>query len=119
MTYYKILDTVSGKFSTGGVNPSWTKMGKSWGNIGYIKSHLNVRSDYNESYGDNVDIVKYELVEVERESMSNFQDKQHAIIKQRKLDEAERFHLYKEANQKRKDQSELDRLKLKYPEQFK
>jgi len=40
MTIYKIRHIESGLYSTGGVSPKWTKAGKTWNNIGHLKSHL-------------------------------------------------------------------------------
>lgn len=39
MKVFKIRDA-NGLFSTGGVNPDFTKGGKVWNNIGHVKSHL-------------------------------------------------------------------------------
>jgi len=40
MTIYKIRHADSGLYSTGGTTPKWTKTGKTWNNIGHLKSHL-------------------------------------------------------------------------------
>jgi len=37
---YKIKDTNTGLFSTGGMSPRWTKNGKVWNSIGSLKCHL-------------------------------------------------------------------------------
>ncbi|UGO50654.1 hypothetical protein PQE68_gp063 [Bacillus phage vB_BanS_Sophrita] len=41
---FKIMNKDTGKFSKGGSDGGekvWTKNGKSWGNIGHVKAHLN------------------------------------------------------------------------------
>ncbi len=40
--FYKIKDTKTGLYSTGGVNPKFTKKGKVWNNIGHVKSHITL-----------------------------------------------------------------------------
>lgn len=40
MIIYKIRHTDSGFYSTGGTTPKWNKNGKTWNNIGHLKSHL-------------------------------------------------------------------------------
>ena len=41
---FKIRDSKTGLFSTGGCEPRWTKTGKSWSTEGQVKSHLNLWS---------------------------------------------------------------------------
>lgn len=38
--FYKIRNLTTGLYSSGGLTPSWNKRGKTWNNIGHIKSHL-------------------------------------------------------------------------------
>lgn len=40
MKVYKIRDAETGLFSTGGTSTQWTKSGKTWSNIGHVKSHI-------------------------------------------------------------------------------
>lgn len=40
LKFYKIRDLNTGLFSTGGLNPNWTKKGKVWNNIGHVKASL-------------------------------------------------------------------------------
>jgi len=42
ITVYKIRDTATGLFSTGGIRPKWTKCGKTWSSVGSVKSHLTL-----------------------------------------------------------------------------
>lgn len=37
---YKIKDKDTGLYSTGGMEPSWTKRGKTWNQINFVKIHL-------------------------------------------------------------------------------
>lgn len=37
---FKIKDSTTGLFSTGGCSPNWTKRGKTWSQINHIKTHL-------------------------------------------------------------------------------
>ena len=37
MRKFKILDTVTGLYSTGGCKPDWTKEGKAWNSMGQVK----------------------------------------------------------------------------------
>lgn len=38
--FYKVKDITTGLYSCGGVEPIFNKRGKTWNNIGHIKSHL-------------------------------------------------------------------------------
>lgn len=71
---YKIRNTITGKYSTGGKNPSFTKNGKMFVNMGAVNCHFNVVAtwggehspDYdlvNEAY-ENCVIVEYEVREI-------------------------------------------------------
>lgn len=40
MKSFKICDTATGLFSTGGDEPRWSKTGKVWRTIGHVKLHL-------------------------------------------------------------------------------
>lgn len=72
---YKIRNKKTGLFSTGGVAPRWTKLGKTWNSIGTFKSHLTLVGDrYESTWGEDrfkglsidTDIYKdCEVVEVE------------------------------------------------------
>jgi hypothetical protein len=41
-TFYKIRDSRTGLFSTGGSWPSWRKHGKVWTKIGPLRAHLTM-----------------------------------------------------------------------------
>jgi len=56
---YKIRNK-EGFFSNGGSNPSFTKQGKSWSNIGHIKSHLGYNSPEKEEFYKDCEVVVFE-----------------------------------------------------------
>jgi hypothetical protein len=65
MKFYKIRNTKTNLFSTGGVNPYWSKLGKVWTTKAHIKSHLELFKDYDNRYFF-PDSYKYaEIVELE------------------------------------------------------
>lgn len=45
MKFYKIFDTATGLYSSGGVEPKWTKVGKTWSVRGQVINSLNVYCD--------------------------------------------------------------------------
>lgn len=64
MKLYKIRNE-EGLYSSGGSRPDWTKKGKTWSNIGYIKNHIHQISDRDISIYDNAVIVEIEIKEEE------------------------------------------------------
>lgn len=64
---YKIRSTTTGKFSSGTDNPKFTKVGKSWKNIGYVNAHLSQLSaeGWQEYRKNQAEIVEYEIKETE------------------------------------------------------
>lgn len=42
--FYKIYDPATGLFSSGGSMPKFSKRGKTWQNIGHVKSHVSLVS---------------------------------------------------------------------------
>lgn len=42
MKVYKIRDSKTGLYSTGGTKPKWSKRGKVWVSLGALKSHLTL-----------------------------------------------------------------------------
>lgn len=72
MKVYKIRDE-NGLYSNGGMNPSFTKAGKAWNNIGHLKNHLRQFFDRTSYRGrtaelyDNAEIIAIEIVETEVE----------------------------------------------------
>ena len=47
---YKIRRKSDGKFSSGGLTPRFTKKGKVWTELRYLKAHLNMIKEYREIY---------------------------------------------------------------------
>ena len=72
MKVYKIRDE-NGLYSNGGMNPNFTKSGKTWNNISHLKNHLRQffdRTTYrgrNAELYENSEIVAIEIVETEVE----------------------------------------------------
>lgn len=63
MKIFKIRDAQTGLFSMGGMFPRWTKKGKSWSNIGHVKTHIKNLSRHLIKNIDHWEVVEYELVE--------------------------------------------------------
>jgi len=63
MNIFKIRDTATGLFSMGGSCPRWSKKGKTWTNIGHIKTHIRGLDKRFIKNFDNWEVIEYELVE--------------------------------------------------------
>jgi hypothetical protein len=63
---YKIRNS-KGLYSTGGVNPQFTKTGKTWPRLGPLKTHLQQFDELPQSYRD-CHIVAMEYVVIEEET---------------------------------------------------
>lgn len=57
---YKVKDSNTNKYSTGGMTPGWTSRGKVWNGLGAVKAHLRqfvsdaeYRKHYKNSIPDN------------------------------------------------------------------
>lgn len=42
---FRVIDTATGLFSTGGIEPHWSPTGKTWSSEGALKSHLSLWQD--------------------------------------------------------------------------
>jgi hypothetical protein len=115
---YKIKDKTTGLFSKGGTQPLgiWTKEGKSWSNIGHLKSHIN------QFINKGVKTVHYpydnaEMVEIEVNYDECFKmdvDEMTAkLIKSKKEAEAE-YAIRMKAWKEEKERELLKSLKTKY-----
>lgn len=65
MKFYKIRDTETGLYSTGGVWPNWSKLGRTFNSIGHVRQHLssyNSGSRMRETY-KNAEIIELETIE--------------------------------------------------------
>jgi hypothetical protein len=65
MKFYKIRNTKTGLYSTGGVWPRWSKLGRVFNTIGHLKSHLNpFRNDefMKEAYKE-AEVIELETIE--------------------------------------------------------
>ena len=69
-TYFRIRRIKDGLFSTGGIDPDWSKKGKIWKGIGPLKLHLlqvdwsSTETEPGQMYcNDEVEIVEYVMTE--------------------------------------------------------
>jgi hypothetical protein len=65
MKFYKIRNKRTGLFSTGGVWPNWSRLGRTFNTIGHVRQHLssyNCGNRMKETY-ENAEIVELETVE--------------------------------------------------------
>lgn len=114
------------QFSTGGANPRWSTTGKTWTNIGHVKSHLQQVDPpgrgqgpyrYRSSGMDRADYTEAELVvfEVQPVEVTDV-----AVVLQQVLDKkaAVRRRRDEEARLRREDaeREQLRQLKEKYPD---
>jgi hypothetical protein len=60
---FKIKNTETGLFSTGGSWPSWSKEGKTWSKRGHVTSHLTQTHDKKMKYTGCV-VEEYEMISV-------------------------------------------------------
>lgn len=67
---FKIVRLSDGKFSNGGSRPSFTKAGKSWADVGHLKNHLNLFKYDNWDVYKGCELVSYEMVANEAESLN-------------------------------------------------
>ena len=61
---YKVRNTVTGRYSSGGTRPRWVSGGRSWAAISHCKSHLTALRESGRPWGfyDFAEIVRYDLV---------------------------------------------------------
>lgn len=109
MKTYKIKNTKTGEYSTGGSPPKFGKIGKSWASRGNLNKHLAYVADTRREmlYQDCI-IEEYGIVNTE--SLDGFE----IPIRER---QAEVEHKRQERYQKRKEErekAELAKLKAKY-----
>lgn len=115
---YKIRDKKTGLFSRGGSygHGVWSKTGKSWGNIGHIKNHLNQYIDRGAKARD-YPYEDAEIIEIEldydkcyKEEVETLFNKQIENKKEAEDEYKKRVALWKEAEEKKL----LASLKAKY-----
>ena len=102
------ITRADGMFSKGGCCPSWSKDGKSWNNIGHVKSSVGTRDTGSGSgYPSDSEVVVYELVEVDRYPLQDLIDEN----RERRADvQAKREAVWKHREYERK-LKELESLK--------
>ena len=70
MKIFKIRDTETGLFSMGGSCPRWSKKGKTWTNIGHVKTHIRGLNKFYIKNVDHWEVIEYELVETSVSTVS-------------------------------------------------
>lgn len=111
MKIFKIKRLSDGLYSTGGMRPDFTKLGKIWKTEGHLKSHLNqfqpkVAERHKHVYDDCV-VVTLEVVESELDSIGVFAY----------LDEIDEKRKQKEQEwEEKRKQWKLDQERAKYEE---
>lgn len=120
---YKIRNKETGQFSKGGVTRNiWTKGGKTWTNIGHVKSHLNQYLTSNGDMGYLYPYLHAEIVEVEVNYDDAFSYDVNILVgemaddKEKKSKKALELHQKWVEEQERKKFGELAK---KYPEWLK
>jgi hypothetical protein len=69
---FKIMDILTGEFSSGGAYPHWSKRGKTWTSLANLRKHLSMfPSDGTDHTYDNSVINVYELTEVDGIHLEN------------------------------------------------
>lgn len=65
---YMVRDMATGLFDTGKTHPSWSRAGKRWKSLGYVRGHFtSMRVPVKSTW----EIVEYELVETGRFSAAS------------------------------------------------
>lgn len=111
---YKIKSTKTGLYSKGGMCPSFTKKGKAWTNIGYLKNHINALDGYGRSiYKEHdVTIECYEVIKTEQnvftKTFSEFVDEIKQARNDKKIVEDEKIRIRVE-NFRRQEYEKLKR----------
>jgi hypothetical protein len=113
---YKIRNKETGQFSKGGITRDiWTKGGKTWTNIGHVKSHLNQFLRSNGDMGAQYPYLNAEIVEVEVDYDNAFSYDVNILVgemaeaKDKKNQRAQELHKKWEEEQERKKFEELAR----------
>lgn len=114
-THYKIRHKSSGRFSSGGTSPSFTKNGKTWRTLGHLKQHLKIVGR-NRAYAEcELVVLTREVVETEEiQSLEDFIDSLSAVEKKRREEERKRTET-REKNERRKA---YEKLRKEFEEEY-
>jgi hypothetical protein len=119
MKMWKIRNKETGEFSKGGSSTwnIWTKGGKTWTNIGHVKSHLNTWVYINGELKNGYPYHNAEIVEVEVElddcfayPVSNVVD----IMLEQKEDRAKQEEIMHQKWIELRERKQLEELRKKY-----
>ena len=117
-TIFKIRHIGTGLFSTGGTEPRWTKRGKTWATLGYVKSHLSLIDDCRGYYRKphpyvDCEVVTFDVTVAETLTMQ-------VILAQVKQDKVAKLAAQAKITQERKEdcqKTELRRLRKLWPDE--
>lgn len=109
---FKIINTETGEFSSGGTRPTWKKKGKTWSTLGAVKNHLSQRG-VAEGYPITCTIVQYELTEVGHISMTDLCAQTLSAKVEREVQRKKQPQRYIEDYERR----QLRELRAKYPDE--
>lgn len=76
--FYKVRDTVSGLFSTGGEAPGWGSTGKTWASSGDLQRHMK---SLKEPYPETAEVAYYEVREIAHHPVSDWRRLYEAMRK--------------------------------------
>lgn len=62
MVIYKVRSKTTGLYSQGGIHPTFSKVGKIWKNIGYLRNHFNQLDNHGRNIYKSTDVEIIELV---------------------------------------------------------
>jgi len=113
LTIFKIRRRIDGLYSRGGMEPSFSKTGKTWNNRGPLTNHLNIVCDPR-VYGQ-CDVVEIEVRYTEAD-ITPASDWIARIEAQKEQKERDRKDRQRQATEAR-ERAELERLQNKYPKE--
>lgn len=116
---YKIRDKETGLFSKGGSSHwnIWTKVGKSWSNIGHIKNHLHMFIDHDGVKNQGYPYSNAEIIEVEINYDNCFHydvGELFDVMAEDKAKQEEIYHKQQEKWLREYELKQLEDLKVKY-----
>jgi len=109
MQIFKIKNTKTGLFSSGGMDPRFTKEGKTWTSRRALSLHLNLLHRKKDVYAD-CEVVICEVVEVEATPVSIMMDESLARAAEREAKAKERIRQW----QLERDRQHFERLKKQF-----
>jgi len=106
---FKIRNKIDGKFSKGGMIPSFSRLGKTWSNIGHLKLSIQAAKK--------IDYQNCEVLLIDEHGVSILYDTMEPLWEEIEVDKQKRQEKTNERMKrylKEKDLAELVRLRAKY-----